>query len=47
MIPAEFDYVRPATVEEAVAALAAGGEDAKVISGGQSLMPVLRLRRTG
>ena len=44
MIPVAFDYVRPATVEEAIAALAAAGEDAKVISGGQSLMPVLRLR---
>ncbi len=44
MIPAKFDYVRPNTVEEAVAALAAGGDDAKVLGGGQSLMPVLRLR---
>lgn len=44
MIPAAFDYVRPSTVEEAVAALVAGGEDAKVLGGGQSLMPVLRLR---
>ena len=44
MIPAEFDYVRPSTVDEAVAALAAAGEDAKVLGGGQSLMPVLRLR---
>ncbi|MGA0011372.1 MAG: FAD binding domain-containing protein, partial [Candidatus Nanopelagicales bacterium] len=44
MIPMAFDYVRPGTVDEAVSALAAAGEDAKVISGGQSLMPVLRLR---
>lgn len=44
MIPAAFDYVRPSTVDEAVAALVAGGEDAKVLGGGQSLMPVLRLR---
>jgi carbon-monoxide dehydrogenase medium subunit len=44
MIPSNFDYVAPTTVDEAVAALAAGGEDAKVIAGGQSLMPVLRLR---
>ena len=44
MIPATFDYVRPTTVDEAVAALVAGGEDAKVLGGGQSLMPVLRLR---
>ncbi|MBI1350577.1 MAG: FAD-binding protein [Actinomycetales bacterium] len=44
MIPAKFDYVRPSSVDEAVAALAAAGEDAKVLGGGQSLMPVLRLR---
>jgi carbon-monoxide dehydrogenase medium subunit len=44
MIPAKFDYVRPATLDEAVAALASGGEDAKVIAGGQSLLPLLRLR---
>jgi carbon-monoxide dehydrogenase medium subunit len=44
MIPAAFDYVRPSTVDEAVAALVAGGEDAKVLGGGQSLLPVLRLR---
>ena len=40
MIPAAFDYVRPTSVAEAVAALAAGGEDAKVLAGGQSLMPL-------
>jgi carbon-monoxide dehydrogenase medium subunit len=44
MIPATFDYVRPATVEDAVAALAEAGEDAKVLAGGHSLLPVLRLR---
>jgi carbon-monoxide dehydrogenase medium subunit len=44
MIPAAFDYVAPETVEEAVAALASAGEDAKVLAGGQSLIPVLRLR---
>jgi carbon-monoxide dehydrogenase medium subunit len=44
MIPSNFDYVAPSTVDEAVAALADAGEDAKVIAGGQSLMPVLRLR---
>ena len=37
MIPAKFDYVKPSSVEEAVAALAEGGEDAKIIAGGQSL----------
>jgi carbon-monoxide dehydrogenase medium subunit len=44
MIPASFDYVRPATVDEAVSALAAAGEDGKVLAGGQSLLPLLRLR---
>lgn len=44
MIPATFDYVRPGSVDEAVSALANGGEDAKVIAGGQSLLPLLRLR---
>lgn len=44
MIPSTFDYVAPTTVDEVVAALASAGEDAKIIAGGQSLMPVLRLR---
>jgi aerobic carbon-monoxide dehydrogenase medium subunit len=44
MIPASFDYVRPSSVGDAVSALAGGGEDAKVIAGGQSLLPLLRLR---
>lgn len=44
MIPAAFDYVKAGSVDEAVAALSAGGEDAKVLGGGQSLLPVLRLR---
>jgi carbon-monoxide dehydrogenase medium subunit len=44
VIPAKFDYVRPGSVAEAVSALADGGDDAKVIAGGQSLLPLLRLR---
>ena len=44
MIPSAFDYVKATTVDEAVAALVAAGEDAKVLGGGQSLLPVLRLR---
>ncbi|UKD55018.1 xanthine dehydrogenase family protein subunit M [Amycolatopsis sp. FU40] len=44
MIPAPFDYVAPSTVDEAVQALAEAGEDAKVLAGGQSLLPVLRMR---
>lgn len=44
MIPAAFDYVRPSSVDEAVSALAGAGDDGKVLAGGQSLLPVLRLR---
>jgi aerobic carbon-monoxide dehydrogenase medium subunit len=44
MIPAKFDYVRPDTVGEAVQALAGAGDEGKVIAGGQSLLPLLRLR---
>lgn len=44
MIPAQFEYVRAGSVDEAVSALAQHGEDAKVMAGGQSLIPLLRLR---
>jgi len=44
MIPPSFDYARPSTVDEAVAELARAGEDAMVLAGGQSLLPLLRLR---
>lgn len=44
MIPATFGYVRPASLDDAVRALSDAGEDAKVLAGGQSLMPLLRLR---
>ncbi|PSL06882.1 carbon-monoxide dehydrogenase medium subunit [Haloactinopolyspora alba] len=44
MIPAAFDYTRPSGVDEAVGALRDGGEDAKVLAGGQSLIPMLRMR---
>ena len=44
MIPAEFDYVRAGSVDEAVSALRESGDDAKVMAGGQSLIPLLRLR---
>jgi aerobic carbon-monoxide dehydrogenase medium subunit len=44
VIPAQFDYVAPSSVEEALAVLAERGDDAKVIAGGQSLLPVLRMR---
>ncbi len=44
MIPAKFDYLRPGSLDEAVHVLGNAGDDAKVIAGGQSLMPLLRLR---
>ena len=44
MIPAAFDYRRAASVEEAVALLAEGGEDAKLLAGGHSLLPLMKLR---
>ncbi|MFE0511412.1 FAD binding domain-containing protein, partial [Streptomyces sp. NPDC058964] len=44
MIPPAFEYTRPSSVDEAVRALADAGEDAKVLAGGQSLLPLLRLR---
>jgi carbon-monoxide dehydrogenase medium subunit len=44
MIPAPFEYARPSTLDEAVRALADAGEDAKVLAGGQSLIPLLRMR---
>ncbi|MET0525067.1 MAG: xanthine dehydrogenase family protein subunit M [Nocardioides sp.] len=44
MIPAQFDYVAPTSVEDALSALAQAGDDAKILAGGQSLLPVLRMR---
>ena len=44
MIPAKFDYLRPETLDEAVHVLSNAGDEAKVIAGGQSLLPLLRLR---
>ena len=44
MKPPPFDYVRAGSLEEALAALAEGGEDAKPIAGGQSLVPALNMR---
>lgn len=44
MKPAPFEYVVPRTLDEAVAALSAGGSDAKVLAGGQSLIPLLNFR---
>jgi len=44
MIPASFDYHAPGTLPEALALLSKYGDDAKVLSGGQSLLPLLKLR---
>jgi aerobic carbon-monoxide dehydrogenase medium subunit len=44
VIPPEFDYVAPDTLDEAVKALNEGGEDAKVLAGGHSLLPLMKLR---
>ncbi len=44
MIPAAFEYHAPSTIGEATALLARLGEDAKVLSGGQSLIPLMKLR---
>jgi carbon-monoxide dehydrogenase medium subunit len=44
LIPAEFDYVAPGSLDEALAALKEGGEEAKVLAGGHSLIPLMKLR---
>ena len=44
MIPAQFDYVAPESLDEALSALQTGGEDAKVLAGGHSLLPLMKLR---
>jgi carbon-monoxide dehydrogenase medium subunit len=44
MIPAAFDYHRPQSLQDAVGKLAELGEDAKVLAGGHSLLPLMRLR---
>lgn len=44
MIPAKFDYSRPASVEEAIGLLSETGDDAKLLAGGHSLLPLMKLR---
>jgi aerobic carbon-monoxide dehydrogenase medium subunit len=44
MIPAPFEYVRAGSVEDALAALTENGEDAKLLAGGHSLLPMMKLR---
>ncbi len=44
MIPPEFDYAAPESLEQAIATLSDGGEDAKLLAGGHSLLPLMKLR---
>lgn len=44
MLPARFDYLAPTALDEALDVLAQRGEDAKVLAGGQSLIPLMKLR---
>jgi aerobic carbon-monoxide dehydrogenase medium subunit len=44
VIPAEFDYAAPDSLEEAIRLLGEGGEDAKLLAGGHSLLPLMKLR---
>lgn len=44
MIPPAFEYLRPQTIPEAIALLQQHGDDAKILSGGQSLIPMMKLR---
>ena len=46
MIPAAFDYVRAGSAEEAVALLVEHGDEAKLLAGGHSLIPIMKLRLT-
>jgi len=44
LIPSEFDYVAPASLDDALRLLSEGGEDAKLLAGGHSLIPLMKLR---
>jgi carbon-monoxide dehydrogenase medium subunit len=44
MIPGAFDYAAPESVDDAIAALRDGGEEAKLLAGGHSLLPLMKLR---
>ena len=44
MLPARFDYTAASSVEEAIAAKAQGGDEARILAGGQSLLPMMKLR---
>jgi aerobic carbon-monoxide dehydrogenase medium subunit len=44
VIPSEFDYAAPESVEQAISLLEQGGDDAKLLAGGHSLLPLMKLR---
>jgi carbon-monoxide dehydrogenase medium subunit len=44
LIPAPFNYHRPDTIDEVVALLGEHGEEARVLAGGHSLVPMMKLR---
>jgi carbon-monoxide dehydrogenase medium subunit len=44
VIPASFEYVAPTTVADALVAIGEAGDEGKVLAGGQSLLPILRMR---
>jgi carbon-monoxide dehydrogenase medium subunit len=44
VIPAAFDYAAPESLDDAIAALRDGGEEAKLLAGGHSLLPLMKLR---
>src|SRR5215472_1781504 len=44
MFPSRFDYVAATSVEEAIAAKARDGDDARILAGGQSLLPMMKIR---
>jgi len=44
MLPARFDYIAASSVDEAIAAKAEGGDETRFLAGGQSLLPMMKLR---
>ena len=44
MIPAEFDYIAPESLDQAILALKENGDEAKLLAGGHSLLPLMKLR---
>jgi CO/xanthine dehydrogenase FAD-binding subunit len=44
MIPQSFEYLRPESVREAISLLQQHGDGAKILSGGQSLIPMMKMR---